>query len=103
MKWQRVPGPGRVWAECREKIRHVRLRGDVEAYVDGQLTGAHRVRVAAHIACCWACSGSLQLLRLVKASLRHHPQRTPPSLASARVRRFAHHLTTPPGQDRPRR
>lgn len=40
MKKQRVPGPGRVWAECREKIRHIRLRGEVEAYADGQLTGA---------------------------------------------------------------
>ncbi|MEU9069843.1 hypothetical protein AB0E06_23960 [Streptomyces sp. NPDC048109] len=79
----------------------MRLRGEVEGYADGQLTGAHRMRVAAHIACCWACSGSLQLLRLIKASLRHSPQRTPPSLASARVRRFAQELSTPAGQDRP--
>ncbi|MEU3199384.1 zf-HC2 domain-containing protein [Streptomyces sp. NPDC006996] len=79
----------------------MRLRGDVEAYADGQLTGAHRMRVAAHIACCWACSGTLQLLRLIKASLRHNPQRTPPSLASARVRRFAHQLTIPPGSGQP--
>ncbi|MBW5249351.1 zf-HC2 domain-containing protein [Streptomyces sp. P01-B04] len=102
MERQHVPGPGRVWAECRERFRHARLRGEVEAYADGQLTGAHRMRVAAHIACCWACSGRLQLLRLVKASLRASPHRTPPTLASARVRRFARHLSTPPGQDRPR-
>ncbi|MER7895056.1 zf-HC2 domain-containing protein [Streptomyces sp. NPDC096046] len=103
MKRQRVPGPGRWCAECREKVRHVRWRGDVEAYADGQLTGAHRMRVAAHIDRCWACSGTLQLLRLIKASLRGHPRRTPPSLASARVRRFAQHLTTAPPPDRSRR
>ncbi|MEU3143078.1 MULTISPECIES: hypothetical protein [unclassified Streptomyces] len=80
----------------------MRLRRDVEAYADGQLTGAHHMQMAAHVACCWACSGSLQLLRLIKASLRHHPHRTPPSLASTRVQRFAHHLTTPPDQSRPR-
>ncbi|WP_262387096.1 zf-HC2 domain-containing protein [Streptomyces sp. TRM49041] len=73
----------------------------MEAYADGQLTEAHRMRVAAHIARCWVCSGSLQLLQLIKASVRHHPQRTPPSLASARVRHFAHHLATSPGQGRP--
>ncbi|WP_103532730.1 zf-HC2 domain-containing protein [Streptomyces sp. SM11] len=101
MTRQRVPGPGRVWAECRERIRHVRLRGEVEAYADGELTGAHRMQVAAHVACCWACSGSLQLLRLIRASLRHSPQRTPPSLASARVRRFAQDLSAPTGRNRP--
>lgn len=96
MRKQRVPRPVQVWAECREKLRHVRLRGEVEAYVDGQLTGAHRTRVAAHVGVCWACSGSLELLQLIKASLRRSPQRTPVSLASARVRRFAHQLTAPP-------
>ncbi|AYV26446.1 hypothetical protein EES41_06890 [Streptomyces sp. ADI95-16] len=96
MRKQGVPGPGQVWAECREKIRHLLLRGEVEAYADGQLSGAHRTRVAAHIACCWTCSGSLQLLQLIKASLRNSPRRTPASLASARIRRYAHQLTVPP-------
>ncbi|KNE84294.1 MULTISPECIES: anti-sigma factor family protein [Streptomyces] len=97
MRKRRVPGPGQVWAECREMIRHLLLRGDVEAYADGQLTGARRARVAAHIAGCWVCSGSLQLLRLVKASLRHSPRRTPVPLAAARIRRRARRLTGPAG------
>lgn len=99
MRKQRIPGPRQLWAECREKIRHLRLRGDLEAYADGELTGVHRMRVAAHIACCWACSGSLQMLQLIKASLRGSPRRTPASLASVRMRRFAHRLTAPPGPD----
>ncbi|MEU2911962.1 hypothetical protein ACFYM3_13360 [Streptomyces massasporeus] len=101
MSKQRVPRPVQVWAECREKLRHVRLRGDVEAYADGQLTGVRRARVAAHVGACWACSGSLELLQLIKASLRGSPRRTPVTLASARVRRFAHRLTAPAGPERP--
>lgn len=77
----------------------MRLRGAVEAYADGELTGVHRMRVAAHIACCWACSGSLQLLHLIKASLQGSPRRTPASLAGVRMRRFAQQLTTPPRAD----
>lgn len=83
--------------ECRELTRHLRLRGAVEAYADGELTGAHRLGVAAHVACCWACSGSLETVRLIKASLRDSPRRTPESLASARIRRFVHRLAVPPG------
>ncbi|MEV4920918.1 zf-HC2 domain-containing protein [Streptomyces tirandamycinicus] len=89
MRKRRAPGPEQVWAECRERLRHLRLRGDVEAYADGELTGARRAMVAGHIARCWACSGSLQLLQLVKASLRRTPGRAPVSLASARLRRYA--------------
>jgi hypothetical protein len=43
-----------TWAESRERLRHLRLRGCVEAYVDGELTGTHRARVAAHLARCWS-------------------------------------------------
>ncbi len=96
MKRQRIPRPRQLWAECREKVRHVRLCGAVEAYADGELTGVHRMRVAAHVARCWACSGSLQTLRLIKASLRGSTRRTAASLASVRMRRFAQRLTTPP-------
>ncbi|WAX77479.1 hypothetical protein [Streptomyces sp. KMM 9044] len=100
MRKQHVPRPVQVWAECREKLRHVCLRGDVEAYADGQLRGVRRARVAAHVGACWACSGSLELLQLIKASLRRTPQRAPVPLASARVRRFAHRLTASAGSDR---
>ncbi|WP_374194641.1 anti-sigma factor [Streptomyces sp. ISL-63] len=102
MTRQRGPGPGPAWVTCRETIRHLRLRGQVEAYADGELAGNRRVRVAAHIDRCWACSGTLHLLQLIKASLRDSPRRTPPSLASARMRRFANGLSTPAGQDRHR-
>lgn len=99
MSKQRILGPRPLWAECREKTRHLRLRGDVEAYADGELSDVHRIRMAAHIAGCWACSGSLQLLQLIKTSLQDSPRRTPASLASARMRRYAHRLTAPPGPD----
>jgi anti-sigma factor RsiW len=96
MKRQRVPGSRQLWAEGRERLRHLRFCGAVEAFADGELTGRRQVRVAAHIACCRACSGSLQTLRLIKASLRRSPRRTPESLASVRVRRFARRLAAPP-------
>ncbi|WP_149824344.1 zf-HC2 domain-containing protein [Streptomyces tailanensis] len=60
--------PCRFWAECRERLRHLRLRGAVGAYADGQLTGVRRTRVARHVAHCWTCSGELLVLRLIKAS-----------------------------------
>ncbi|UGY94760.1 anti-sigma factor family protein [Streptomyces gobiensis] len=87
----------RLWAACREKVRHLRLRRDVEAYVDGELTGAHRTQVATHLGRCWSCSGRAETLRLIKTSLRHGLQHAPASLASVRLRRFADHLATPPG------
>ncbi|GAA4934826.1 anti-sigma factor family protein [Streptomyces coeruleoprunus] len=83
----RIAGLRRLWAECRKKPRHGRLRGAVEAYADGELTGAHRTRVAAHVAGCRACSGSLQTLRLIKASLRGGPGRMPASSRPWRSRR----------------
>jgi anti-sigma factor RsiW len=91
-----APRPGRLWAECREKLRHLWLRGAVGTYADGQLTGARRARVAAHVASCWACSGELLALRLIKASVRGHPHRAPTSLAEARMRRFADRIAGSP-------
>ncbi|NUP36305.1 MAG: hypothetical protein HOY76_04590 [Streptomyces sp.] len=95
-----APRPGRLWAECREKFRHLRLRGAVGAYADRQLDRAQHTRVAAHVACCWTCSGELLALRLIKASMRGHPHRAPTSLAEARIRRFADRIADapPPGR-----
>ncbi|MBA2809100.1 MULTISPECIES: anti-sigma factor family protein [Streptomyces] len=73
--------PNRLWWECREKLRHLRLHGAVGAFADGQLTGVRHTRVAAHVARCWACSGELIALRLMKASIRGHPHRAPTSPA----------------------
>ncbi|MFJ9012561.1 anti-sigma factor family protein, partial [Streptomyces canus] len=93
----RSPRACRWWAECRERLRHLRLRGAVGPYADGQLTGARQTRVAAHVARCWACSGELLALRLIKASIRDHPHRAPTSLTEVRIRRLADRIArTPP-------
>lgn len=81
-----------IWAECREKTRHLRLRGDLGAYADGELIGGRRAPMAAHLRCCWVCSGQLQTLLLIKASIRHSPHRAPIPLAEVRIRRYARRL-----------
>ncbi|MBS2963555.1 zf-HC2 domain-containing protein [Actinocrinis puniceicyclus] len=63
---------------CRQRAEHLRLHALVGAYVDGELTGMRRARVAAHLAVCFACSGYAEALRLIKQSLRSSPHRTPP-------------------------
>jgi anti-sigma factor RsiW len=85
-----------TWAECREGLRHLHLRGSVEAFIDGELTGTHRTRVAAHLARCWTCSGHAETLRLIKHSLRTGPRRAPVALAEIRLRRFADRLAAVP-------
>lgn len=82
----------RIAAECREKLRHLRLRGYIEAYMDGALTSHRKEQVAAHLATCWTCSGTAETLRLIKHSLRRSPRRIPASLSEARLRRFAGQL-----------
>ena len=77
---------------CRQHIRHLRLRGLVGPYVDGELTGSARLAVAAHLAVCWACSGYAETLRLVKHSLSRGPGRAPAELAERRLRGFAERL-----------
>jgi hypothetical protein len=76
-------------AARREAVRHVRLRGLVEAYVDGELGRAQRRAVAAHLSECWNCSADAETLTLIKHSLRTGPLRAPASLARHRLRRFA--------------
>lgn len=83
--------------ECREALRHLRVRGFVEPYVDGELTDTRRARFVAHLARCWSCSGQVEMLQLIKHSLQTGPQRGPVPLAEIRLRRFADRLaTTPP-------
>ncbi|THA27931.1 hypothetical protein E4198_23330 [Streptomyces sp. RKND-216] len=93
------------WAECQEVLRHLRLRGLVEPYVDDQLAGTRGARFVAHLARCWTCSEQAETLRLIKHSLRNGPQRGPVHLAEVRLRRFADRLTATPTtarSDRPR-
>jgi anti-sigma factor RsiW len=73
---------------CRHGYQHARLRPLLDAYLDGELSRSDRARVAAHLAACFACSGSVETLRLIKQSLRSRPRRTPADLAEARLRRF---------------
>ncbi|EST38268.1 hypothetical protein N566_08335 [Streptomycetaceae bacterium MP113-05] len=84
------------WAECREALRHLRLRGLVEPYVDDQLAGTRRAHFVAHLARCWTCSEQAETLHLIKQSLRTGLQRGPVQLAEVRLRRFADRLTAPP-------
>ncbi|NGO71360.1 anti-sigma factor family protein [Streptomyces boncukensis] len=83
---------GRTGAGYRERLRHLRLRGSVEAYVDGELTGVRRARVAEHLTACRACSGTAEALRLIKRSLRSAPDRAPEPLSAPRLRRYVHRL-----------
>jgi hypothetical protein len=48
--------------------------------------------MGAHLATCFACSGTAETLRLIKHSLRTRPQRAPVDLAEARLRRYADRL-----------
>lgn len=84
--------PCALWAGCREKVRHLRLRGAVGTYADGELTGRRRARVAAHIARCRPCGGTFRAVRMIKASVRRSPHRAPVPLASRRLRRYAERL-----------
>ena len=65
----------------------------VEAYLDDALSPAARARVGAHLRECWPCSEEAELLRMVKTSLRHRPQRVC-SLELARLHRFAERVAT---------
>lgn len=90
----------RLRDDCRRGLQHSRLRSLLDAYVDGELTAADRARVTAHLAVCFACSGSAETLHLIKQSLRSRPQRAPADLAQARLRRFGEALTrTHPARD----
>lgn len=104
MTWQ--VGWGRlreIRAQCREQLRHLRLRGSVDAYVDGELNVARRAELATHLLHCWTCSGHAETLRLVKHSLGQGRLRAPASLSEVRLRRFAAHLTaSEPGPTRSR-
>lgn len=96
MRTTRLRRSRQNWAECREALRHLRLRGFVESYVDGELTDTSRARFVAHLARCWACSGQVETLQLIKHSLQTRPQRGPVPLAEIRIRRFADRLATTP-------
>lgn len=75
-------------------LRHVRLRADVGACVDGELPAPRLLAVAAHLRECWACSGDAETIRCVRAALRRHRTHAPAPLAVHRLTRFARGLPT---------
>ncbi|MBM9506246.1 anti-sigma factor family protein [Actinacidiphila acididurans] len=90
MTWQAGRGRLReIRAQCREGVRHLRLRRCVGAYVDGELPPARRAELTAHLVRCWTCSGHAETLRLIKHSLGNGPVRAPSALTEARLRRYA--------------
>jgi anti-sigma factor RsiW len=84
----------------RGLLAHRRLRRAVDAYLDGELTPEARAEVADHLSICWECSIAAETLRLLKRALSHRLNRTPPSVAERRLRRFAEALVagSEPGQ-----
>jgi anti-sigma factor RsiW len=51
-------------------LRHHRLRSLLGAFVDGELDTGAAERIRVHLRSCWWCSGDVQDLRLLKATLR---------------------------------
>jgi anti-sigma factor RsiW len=68
-------------------LRHLRLRTQVQAYVDGELDAPAARQVRIHLRECWWCSGDAQTHRLVRAALRRRRDHVT-SLPLARLRRF---------------
>lgn len=74
-------------------IRHLRVRRDIEAFLDGELDSARARRVRDHVSECWPCSGHLELMGLVRVALRRSHREEPSSLALRRLTRFSSGLT----------
>jgi anti-sigma factor RsiW len=55
---------------------------------DGELSPSLRRPVQAHLRECWECSENIEVLRMVKASLRRQSARLAP-METARLRRVA--------------
>lgn len=68
---------------------HRRIRRDVEAYLDGELTGLDRVTdIEAHLDECADCRNELDVLDRLKCSLRRLALGRPTDLTAARLRRW---------------
>jgi anti-sigma factor RsiW len=70
----------------------MRMRRDIDAYLDGELPPARAALVEVHLDECWGCSGYAETLRLMKRSLRRLRDRRPTPLTVARLRRWAEGL-----------
>ena len=74
------------------KWAHRRTKRLVSAYVDGELDQAASAAVAAHLRECWGRSGDVEIVRIVKRSLRNLGDRDHDTLGALRLRRFATQL-----------
>lgn len=73
-------------------VTHRRIRRRVETWVDGELSSPEARTVRRHLEECAGCSGEVELLERIKASLGRLERRRPPALATARLRRWAEEL-----------
>ena len=73
-------------------VDHFRMRHEIGAYLDGELTGARSRALARHLEECWDCNDIAHDLRLIRASLARMGRRSLPNLAVARLRRLAWRL-----------
>jgi len=72
---------------------HRRWQLAAEAFVDRELSPAQRVPLQVHLRDCWGCSEDVELVRMIKASLRRQSARLAP-LELARLRRTAEQLSS---------
>lgn len=71
-------------------VSHRRMRRNIVAYVDGELSDEALVtRVEQHLRECWMCSCDAETWRLLRCSLRRLAQRRPVDLGAVRLRRWA--------------
>lgn len=76
-----------------------RWRLDAEAFADGELPFRRQGPVQRHLNMCWACSEDLEVLRMMKASLRRQSSRLS-SMELVRLRRIAERVTSAPPPSR---
>lgn len=79
--------------------QHRRWRLDAEAFADGELPFRRQGPVQRHLNMCWACSEDLEVLRMMKASLRRQSSRLS-SMELDRLRRIAERVTSTPPPSR---
>ena len=72
--------------------QHRRWRLDAEAFADGELPYRRQGPLQRHLNMCWACSEDVEVLRMMKTSLRRQSRRLS-LMELARLRRIAERVT----------
>ncbi len=73
--------------------QHLLVRRLVEAYLDGELDDRQQRIVRDHLRQCWECGGQLEVLCLVRATLRRRRSDEPVWLPVRRLQRFSRRLS----------